>query len=65
MGGGARPFLLGRVICLVDSFNRRDHSLLNGVKHDSYLITSQKEIVCLKYAFSASWQVINLYNYSF
>ena len=29
MGGGAWPFLVGGVICLVDSVNERDSSLLN------------------------------------
>ena len=39
LGGGARPFSLGVVISLVDSFNERDLSLLNSVKYDSSLIT--------------------------
>ena len=43
VGGGARPFLLGEVICLVISVNDRDLSLLNHVKYDSYLITSQRD----------------------
>ena len=30
MGGGAWPFLVGGVICLVDSVNERDLSLLNN-----------------------------------
>ncbi len=30
MGGGAWPFLVGGVICLVDSVNERDLSLLNS-----------------------------------
>ena len=30
MGGGAWPFLVGGVICLVDSVNGRDLSLLNS-----------------------------------
>ena len=29
MGGGAWPFLVGGAICLVDSDNERDSSLLN------------------------------------
>ena len=29
MGGGAWPFLVGGVICLVNSDNERDSSLLN------------------------------------
>ena len=31
MGGGAWPFLVGGVICLVNSVNERDPSLLNSV----------------------------------
>ena len=34
MGGGAWPFLVGGVICLVNSVNERDLSLLNS---DAYL----------------------------
>jgi hypothetical protein len=34
MGGGAWPFLVGGVICLVNSDNERDLNLLNsGVNH--------------------------------
>ena len=46
MGGGAWPFLVGELICLFHSFNDRNLSLLNCVQHDSYLISSEKEIVC-------------------
>ena len=31
MGGGAWPFLVGGVICLVNSDNERDSSLLNSL----------------------------------
>ena len=31
MGGGAWPFLVGGVICLVNSVNERDPRLLNSV----------------------------------
>ena len=31
MGGGAWPFLVGGLICLVNSDNERDHNLLNSV----------------------------------
>ena len=31
MGGGAWPFLVGGVICLVNSVNERDLSLLNSL----------------------------------
>ena len=32
MGGGAWPFLVGGVICLVNSVNERDLDLLNSVE---------------------------------
>ncbi len=35
MGGGAWPFLVGRAICLVNSDNERDSSLLNSSPVDS------------------------------
>ncbi len=36
MGGGAWPFLVGGVICLVNSVNERDLDLLNSMpNHDS------------------------------
>ena len=34
MGGGAWPFLVGGVICLVNSVNERDLSLLNNSIND-------------------------------
>ena len=46
MTGGAWPFLVGGVICLVNSVNERDLSLLNSGKYDSYLITSWRDFVC-------------------
>ena len=33
MGGGAWPFLVGGVICLVNSDNERDLNLLNNLFH--------------------------------
>ncbi len=33
MGGGAWPFLVGGVICLVNSVNERDLSLLNSLSN--------------------------------
>ena len=33
MGGGAWPFLVGGVICLVNSDNERDSSLLNNTQN--------------------------------
>ncbi len=35
MGGGAWPFLVGGVICLVNSVNERDLDLLNSVANSS------------------------------
>ena len=34
MGGGAWPFLVGGVICLVNSVNERDRCLLNSPASD-------------------------------
>ena len=34
MGGGAWPFLVGGVICLVNSVNERDRCLLNSTDSD-------------------------------
>ena len=34
MGGGAWPYLVGGVICLVNSVNERDLSLLNNSVND-------------------------------
>ena len=36
MGGGAWPFLVGGVICLVNSVNERDLNLLNSYHHISW-----------------------------
>ena len=43
MGGGAWPFLVGGVICLVNSDNERDLSLLNSYANASV----QKEMKLL------------------
>jgi hypothetical protein len=37
MGGGAWPFLVGGVICLVNSVNERDLDLLNSQANPSGL----------------------------
>jgi hypothetical protein len=37
MGGGAWPFLVGGVICLVNSVNERDPCLLNSWVNDSFI----------------------------
>ena len=36
MGGGAWPFLVGGVICLINFDNERDLSLLNSVQYTVY-----------------------------
>ena len=38
MGGGAWPFLVGEVICLVNSVNERDPCLLNSAASESSLV---------------------------
>ncbi len=38
MGGGAWPFLVGGVICLVNSVNERDLSLLNSWHNPSWIV---------------------------
>ena len=40
MGGGAWPFLVGGVICLVNSDNERDLNLLNSYIHYGGCLTS-------------------------
>ena len=47
MGGGAWPFSVCGVICLVNSVNELVLILVNSVKYDSYLITSQRDFLCL------------------
>jgi hypothetical protein len=37
MGGGAWPFLVGGVICLVNSVNERDLSLLNSPTNSEFV----------------------------
>ena len=38
-GGGAWPFLVGGVICLVNSVNERDLDLLNSSENPSGFVT--------------------------
>jgi hypothetical protein len=38
MGGGAWPFLVGGVICLVNSVNERDLSLLNSPANSEFVL---------------------------
>ena len=40
MGGGAWPFLVGGVICLVNSDNERDLNLLNRPAGFGWLLSS-------------------------
>ena len=40
MGGGAWPFLVGGVICLVNSVNERDLNLLNSYVDDLHRRTT-------------------------
>jgi hypothetical protein len=40
MGGGAWPFLVGGVICLVNSVNERDLNLLNSFQNFGSRLTS-------------------------
>ncbi len=40
MGGGAWPFLVGGVICLVNSVNERDRRLLNSSTNGFSLVKS-------------------------
>ncbi len=45
MGGGAWPFLVGGVICLVNSVNERDPCLLNSWANEYSLATaSQRDV---------------------
>ncbi len=45
MGGGAWPFLVGGVICLVNSDNERDLNLLNSLFH--YMVYNFLEGLCV------------------
>ena len=47
MGGGAWPFLVGGVICLVNSVNERDLSLLNSYLKASGFLDSFLEGLCV------------------
>lgn len=50
MGGGAWPFLVGGVICLVNSDNERDLNLLTSFTH--FMSLSFLEGLCSK----SSWK---------
>ncbi len=49
MGGGAWPFLVGGVICLVNSVNERDLSLLTSRGTNVALTSDFLEGLCTKY----------------
>ena len=51
MGGGAWPFLVGGVICLVNSVNERDLNLLNS---DAVILTVAHFLEGL--SFSRRWK---------
>jgi hypothetical protein len=55
MGGGAWPFLVGGVICLVNSVNERDLDLLNSSAKDSSFVLDFLEglSVCSRRKFEA------------
>ena len=47
MGGGAWPFLVGGVICLVNSVNERDPSLLISVRNFNSMTLLRGTSVCI------------------
>ena len=54
MGGGAWPFLVGGVICLVNSVNERDLSLLNSDANTSVAVHFlEGQLVFNKWKFEA------------
>ena len=55
MGGGAWPFLVGGVICLVNSVNERDLDLLNRLANSSGFVQHFLEglLVCSQWKFEA------------
>jgi hypothetical protein len=54
MGGGAWPFLVGGVICLVNSVNERDRSLLNSYVNSSFAANFlEGQLVFNKWKFAA------------
>ena len=54
MGGGAWPFLVGGVICLVNSVNERDLSLLNSDANTSLAVHFlEGQLVFNKWKFEA------------
>ncbi len=55
MGGGAWPFLVGGVICLVNSVNERDLDLLNSLANSFGFVQYFLEglSVCSRWKFEA------------
>ena len=54
MGGGAWPFLVGGVICLVNSVNERDLSLLNSYSNSLFAANFlEGQLVFNKWKFEA------------
>ncbi len=55
MGGGAWPFLVGGVICLVNSVNERDLDLLNSfINPSGFAVDSLEGLsVCSRWKFEA------------
>jgi hypothetical protein len=55
MGGGAWPFVVGGVICLVNSVNERDPDLLNSSAKSSDFVRDFLEglSVCSRWKFEA------------
>jgi hypothetical protein len=51
MGGGAWPFLVGGVICLVNSVNERDLNLLTRRVMDNYIANLLRGTMC-----SSTWK---------
>jgi hypothetical protein len=47
MGGGAWPFLVGGVICLVNSVNERDLYLLNSLMYLRIHYQLLRETLCV------------------
>ena len=50
MGGGAWPFLVGGVICLVNSVNERDLNLLNSLPQILCGVNNFLEGLCMSNA---------------
>ena len=61
MGGGAWPFLVGGVICLVNSDNERDLGLLNSYSESSVRVKGREVVaapavaICLSGSLMNSW----------